>query len=109
MRTIKQFIRRVKRTYALLLGIIMVLGFSIFGCTGCAPEEMIIAEDFPPSYYESKKTVSAGMPINLSALDSVRSIYYWEVINDTLRIITVEDEIENELKRLEYIKETFYE
>jgi len=47
--------------------------------------------------------------IELSALDSIKCIYYWEVQNDTLKIWTIEDELNNELERLEYIKENFYE
>jgi len=47
--------------------------------------------------------------IELSALDSIDCIYYWEVQNDTLKIWTIEDELNNELERLEYIKENFYE
>jgi len=95
--------------YGIMLGIILMLGFLTFGCTSCVPEEMVIIDDdFPPSYYESGKTVSVGT-INLSALDSVGCIYYWEVQNDTLRIITVEDEIENELLRLKEIQDLYYE
>lgn len=48
-------------------------------------------------------------PLNLDALDSVGCIYYWEIYNDTLRIITIEDEIQNELLRLKELKDLYYE
>ena len=48
-------------------------------------------------------------PLNLDVLDSVGCIYHWEIYKDTLRIITVEDEIQNELLRLKELRELYYE
>lgn len=48
-------------------------------------------------------------PLNLDALDSVGCIYHWEIYNDTLRISTVDDEIQNELLRLKELKDLYYE
>ena len=50
-----------------------------------------------------------GTSLCLDALDSVGCIYHWEVIGDTLYISTVEDEIQNELLRLQEIKDLYYE
>lgn len=47
--------------------------------------------------------------IDLSQLDSVGCIYFWEVQDGALQIYTVEDEIQNELDRLEDLKDNFYE
>jgi len=48
-------------------------------------------------------------PLNLDVLDSVGCIFHWEIYNDTLRIITIEDEIQNELLRLKELKDLYYE
>ena len=41
---------------------------------------------------------------NLDVLDSVDYILHWEIINDTLRIYTKDDEKRDEYERWKYIK-----
>ena len=85
-----------------LKGIIFGIGLTLF--FGCSTNQQAC---LPP--------VNTGVdtllhtPLNLDALDSVGCIYYWEIYNDTLRIITIEDEIQNELLRLQELKDLYYE
>tara|TARA_R100001443_G_scaffold54556_1_gene65982 strand:+ start:260 stop:568 length:309 start_codon:yes stop_codon:yes gene_type:complete len=48
--------------------------------------------------------VSSDIPCqNLDALDSVKEILHWEIINDTLHVYTKEDSIRDEIERWRYI------
>lgn len=47
--------------------------------------------------------------IVLDELSKLDGVYYWEIINDTLRILTIKEELQNEIERLKYIREQFYE
>jgi len=42
--------------------------------------------------------------VNLSELDSVDCVVWWEVQNDTLKIWTEEDERKSDIDRLNYIR-----
>lgn len=62
------------------------------------------------AFSKEKENIEPKTPtIDLGALDSLKCVYHWEVQNDTLKIWTVNDEINNELERLKYLKENFYE
>jgi|TARA_R100000479_G_C6351368_1_gene189365 hypothetical protein len=41
---------------------------------------------------------------NLDALDNLKEVMHWEIINDTLHIYTIKDSIRDEMKRWEYIR-----
>lgn len=41
---------------------------------------------------------------NLDVLNSVKEIMHWEIINDTLQIYTIQDSINDEYERWNYIK-----
>jgi|TARA_R100000479_G_scaffold128436_1_gene67078 hypothetical protein len=41
---------------------------------------------------------------NLDALDNLKEVLHWEIINDTLHIYTAKDSIRDEIKRWEYIR-----
>ena len=83
----------------------LITGFLIaFFLMGCTAEQR-----YKRHVKERGPIPQPKFNIELSALDSIGCIYHWEVQNDTLMIWTVEDELNNELERLEYIKENFYE
>ena len=80
-------------------GIIFGIGVSLF-CLTCSSKEPAV---------QTTVNTGVGTSLCLDALDSVGCIYHWEVIGDTLYISTVEDEIQNELLRLQEIKDLYYE
>ena len=47
--------------------------------------------------------------IVLDELSKLDGVYHWEIVNDTLRILTIKEELQNEIERLKYIREQFYE
>jgi len=65
------------------------LGILIIFVIQCSIDENITVND---------KTV------NLSELDSVDCVVWWEVQNDTLKIWTEEDERKSDIDRLNYIR-----
>lgn len=58
---------------------------------------------------ENTKTVVVTEQIDLSVLDSMDCVYDWYIEDKVLHVRTVHDELKDELERLEYIKEHFYE
>ena len=84
-----------------LLMILPVIGLILLGCGPEARYKRAVKKRGPipqPKY-----------SIDLSQLDSIPCIYYWEVQDGRLQVWTVGDEVENELERLRYLKENFYE
>ena len=51
-----------------------------------------------------KNTTVNDNTVDLSELDSVDCVVWWEVQNDTLKIWTEEDERKSDLDRLNYIR-----
>ena len=88
--------RPVAQAVARSLIFIVALVLTLILLTGCSTQQ----EPIPTQFREK---------IDLSQLDSIPCIYYWEVREGKLQIWTVEDEVENELERLRYIQENFYE
>ena len=84
-----------------LLMILPVIGLIL---PGCGPEA-----EYKTGIKEEVRTEQPKYNIDLSQLDSIPCIYYWEVQDGRLQVWTVGDEVENELERLRYIQENFYE
>ncbi len=54
---------------------------------------------------ENEITPDIDIPCqNLDVLDSVEEILHWEIINDTLQIYTIQDSINDEIERWNYIR-----
>ena len=41
---------------------------------------------------------------NLDALDDLKEVMHWEIINDTLHLYTIKDSIRDEMERWKYIR-----
>ena len=55
----------------------------------------------------NENEITSGIDIpcqNLDVLDSVEEILHWEIINDTLQIYTIQDSINDEIERWNYIR-----
>mgnify|MGYP000847817736 CR=1 FL=1 len=95
----------------------IVFGIGLVLLFGCSAEHRYhkSKEEIPNPKWASVTPVNRGVdtllytPLNLDALDSVGCIYHWEIYKDTLRISTVDDEIQNELLRLKELKDLYYE
>ena len=55
----------------------------------------------------NENEITSGIYIpcqNLDVLYSVEEILHWEIINDTLQIYTIQDSINDEIERWNYIR-----
>lgn len=75
-------------TYFNILVVVLFLGIMALGSSN--NNEPIKSSDIPCQ--------------NLDVLNSVKEIMHWEIINDTLCIYTVQDSINDEYERWNYIK-----
>jgi len=75
-------------TYFNVLVVVLFLGIMALGSSN--NNEPIKSSDIPCQ--------------NLDVLDSVEEILHWEIINDTLQIYTIQDSINDEYERWNYIK-----
>lgn len=75
-------------TYLNVLVVVFFLGIMLIGSSN-----------------ENEITPGVDIPCqNLDVLDSVEEILHWEIINDTLQIYTIQDSINDEIKRWNYIR-----
>ena len=75
-------------TYLNVLVVVFFLGIMLIGSSN--ENEIIPGIDIPCQ--------------NLDVLDSVEEILHWEIINDTLQIYTIQDSINDEIERWNYIR-----
>ena len=74
-------------TYINMFIVLFVLGIMLVGSTN---DNTFYHKDIPCQ--------------NLDALDDVYEIMHWEIIDDTLRIYTRQDSINDAIERLNYIR-----
>jgi hypothetical protein len=75
-------------TYLNVLVVVFFLGIMLIGSSN-----------------ENEITPGIDIPCqNLDVLDSVEEILHWEIINDTLQIYTIQDSINDEIERWNYIR-----
>lgn len=75
-------------TYINMFIVLFILGVMVVGSTN--DSTTFYQEDIPCQ--------------NLDALDDVSEIMHWEMIDDTLRIYTLQDSINDEIERWNYIR-----
>ncbi len=82
--------------------LLIVLAFYIFGLTS-----FLVASEISPEPIQKQLEIQEPKPLynlDLSELDKLDCVYWWEIQNDTLKIWTAEDEKKSEAERHEYIR-----
>jgi len=82
--------------------LLIVLAFYTFGLTSFLVASEISSE--PIQKQPEIQKVKTIHNIDLSELDKLDCVYWWEIQNDTLKIWTAEDEKKSEAERHEYIR-----
>jgi len=82
--------------------LLIVLAFYTFGLTS-----FLVASEISSEPIQKQPWIKEPKPlysIDLSELDKLDCVYWWEIQNDTLKIWTAEDEKKSEAERHEYIR-----